>query len=94
MITDLSSHQDIEEGENLSASCIFTPGNPNNTNVIWTEDGYSGFRLEEPILQLHNIQRNSSGIYKCTVENTYPNGGKGTHSQTMVINVLCEFDPS
>lgn len=92
MITNLSSRQDIEEGDDLSASCIFAPGNPNDTNVIWTKVGYSGFRLEEPTLHLPNIQRNSDGIYKCTLENTYPNGGKGTHSQTMVVNVLCEFN--
>lgn len=48
-----------------------------------------GFRQNETTLQLYKIQRTSSGTYKCTAENNYSNGEKGTHIQTMVVNVLC-----
>lgn len=35
-------------------------------------------------------QRNSSGTYKCTAENSYHNGERGTHSQSFAVNVQCK----
>lgn len=48
-----------------------------------------GFRQNETTLQLYYTQRTSSGTYRCTTENIYINGEKGTGIQTMVVNVLC-----
>lgn len=84
--------KDTEEGENVSANCSFTPGYPNLTTVFWTQVNNSVFRQDGPTLRLNNIKRSKSGTYKCTAENRYPNGKNGTDSQSMVINVQCEFD--
>lgn len=52
----------------------------------------SAFRQNGSTLQLTKIERNSSGTYRCTAENTYSIGNRGTHSQDMVVNVLCRGD--
>ena len=83
------TQQDIIEGRNLSVTCLSIPGNPNNTSFSWT--GVNNFKNDGKILNLENINRNSSGNYKCTAENTYSDGTKGNDSQTMVVNVLCKF---
>lgn len=85
------SHHDIVEGGNLSVTCQVTHGNPSSTSIFWSKEGTAGFKLERPTLQLPNIQRNSSGTYRCIAENTYSNEEKGTDSQTMVVNVQCKF---
>lgn len=83
------SQQDIIEGSDLSVTCTDTPGNPSSTTFSWTKVDNTGFKQDGPTLQLHNIQRTSSGPYRCTAENNYSNGVKGTDSQSMVVNVLC-----
>lgn len=82
--------QNIVEGRNLTVTCLAEPGNPNTTIFFWTKEGNPLFRQNGATLQLQNIQRTSSGIYRCTAENLYGNGEKGTHSQSMVINVFCK----
>nr|XP_022339540.1 uncharacterized protein LOC111134632 isoform X4 [Crassostrea virginica] len=81
------TQKDIIEAQNLFIICGANPGNPNLTIFVWTKVD-SGFRQNGSTLQLPNIQRTSSGTYRCTAENTYRNGAKGTNSQTMVVNVL------
>lgn len=81
--------QDIIEGGALSVPCQVTPGNPSATTVYWTKVGNSGYRQIGSTLQLPNTQRTSSGTYRCTAENNYSIGEKGTHNQSMVVNVLC-----
>ncbi|XP_078310224.1 uncharacterized protein LOC111137474 isoform X2 [Crassostrea virginica] len=81
------TQKDIIEAQNLFIICGANPGNPNLTIFVWTKVD-SGFRQNGSTLQLPNIQRTSSGTYRCTAENTYSNGAKGTNSQTMVVNVL------
>lgn len=66
-----------------------TPGNPRSTTVYWTKVENSGFRQNGHTLHVPNIQRTSSGTYRCTAENNYSNGEKGTHNQSMVVNVFC-----
>lgn len=83
------SQQDILEGRNLSVTCKATPGNPSLTTFYWTKVDIQGFRQNGATLHIPNIQRNSSGTYRCTAENNYSNGEKGTHNQSMVVNVLC-----
>lgn len=83
-------HQDIIEGSDLSVTSQATPGKANSTTFYWTKVDNPGFRQNGSTLQLHNIQRNSSGTYKCTAENSYNNGGKGTHTQSFVVNVQCK----
>ncbi|XP_052712702.1 uncharacterized protein LOC128186825 isoform X4 [Crassostrea angulata] len=81
------SQQDIIEGRNLSVTCQATPGNPNSTTFYWTKVDNPGFSQKGSILQILNIQRNSSGTYTCTAENSYNNGEWGTHSQPLDVNV-------
>lgn len=95
LITDppnvqMLSQQDILEGKGLTVTCTATPGNPGSNTFYWTKIDNVGFRQNGSTLLLPNIQRNSSGSYRCTAENTYNNGEKGTHSRSMEINVLCE----
>ncbi|XP_052691725.1 hemicentin-1-like [Crassostrea angulata] len=82
------SQQDIIEGSQLSITCQATPGDPSFSTFYWTKADNPGFRQNGSTLQLPNIQRNSSGIYRCTAENNYHNGEKGSDSRTMVVNVL------
>ena len=79
----------IIEGNNLSVACHAEPGNPNTTNFFWTKSTDSKFRVNESILRIAEIKRASSGNYTCTAENVLANG-PGTHSQSMIVNVLCK----
>lgn len=90
-VISLSKKKTIIEGRDLSVPCQAKPGNPNSTTIYWTKVDNTGFRQNSSILQLNKINRSSSGTYRCTAENHYSNGEKGTHSQNMVVDVLCEF---
>lgn len=81
------SNQTIIEGRNLTVNCIVTPGNPNSV-TNWTKVDSQGFKQTGAVLELPNIQRASSGTYRCTATNKFSDGNMGIHSQTMVINVL------
>lgn len=83
--------QNIIEGRDVSITCQTIPGNPNFTTFYWTKEDTQAFKQIGSTLQLPTIQRTSSGTYRCTAENMYINGAKGTHSQTMVVNVQCEI---
>lgn len=83
------SHQIIIERRDLSISCQTTPGHPSSNTVYWTKVDNSGFRQDGTTLQIPNINRTSTGTYRCTAENIYSNGEKGTDSQSMLVNVLC-----
>lgn len=83
------SQQNFIEGRDLSVTCQAAPGNPSSTTFYWTKVDNPGFRQNGATLRLYNIQRNSSGTYRCTAENNYNNGEKGAHSQTMVVKVQC-----
>lgn len=85
------SQQDIIEGNDLSLTCTVTPGNPSITTFYLTKADNQGFRQNGPTLQLYNIQRTSSGTYRCIAENNYSNGERGTDSQSMAVNVLCRY---
>lgn len=85
------SRQIIIEGNNLSITCQANLGNPSFTAMYWTKVDDAGFRQNGATLHLLDIQRTSSGIYRCTAENNYGNGEKGTNSQFMSINVLCKI---
>lgn len=95
MITDPPSvialtNQDIIEKSELSINCTAMAGNPSFTTFYWTKIDNPGFRQNSSTLQIRNINRTSSGTYKCTAENNYSNKAKGTHSQLMNVNVLCK----
>lgn len=83
------SQQYIIEGRDLSVTCQANPGNPSSTTFSWTKADNPEFRQNRATLQLPNIQRTSTGTYRCTAENNYSNREKGIHSQSMVVNVLC-----
>lgn len=83
------SQQNIIEGYNLSVTCEATDGNPISTSLFWTKADNPLFKQEGATLELPNIQRTRSGIYTCTAENTFLDGKKGKHSQSMVVNVQC-----
>lgn len=86
------SQQNIIEGRSLKIMCQAEPGHPSSTMFMWTKEGNPGLNQNGATLQLPNIQRTSSGSYKCTAENNYSDGKMGTDSQSMFVNVLCEFD--
>lgn len=90
-VKTLSQQYQIE-GRNLTVTCLATPGNPSPVTFYWTKEDNPGFRQNASILQLYNIQRNSSGSYRCTAETYYGNGQKGSTSQSMIVSVLCEFN--
>ncbi|XP_061164464.1 hemicentin-2-like [Saccostrea echinata] len=75
------------EGTDLTAVCKFIHGNPIQTAVYWTRSQSDNFRQNGTILTLPGIQRKASDIYTCTVENIYPSGYKGKHSQSFRIKV-------
>lgn len=85
------SQQDIVEGRALLVTCQAVSGNPNSTTFYWIKEDNPGFRQNGSTLHIPNIQRTSSGTYRCTAENNYSIGEKGTHSQSMDVNVLCEI---
>lgn len=85
------SQQDIVEGRALLVTCQAVSGYPNSTTFYWTKENNPGFRQNGSTLHIPNIQRTSSGTYRCTAENNYSIGEKGTHSQSMDVNVLCEI---
>lgn len=85
------SRQEIIEGNDLFITCQANLGNPKLTAMYWTKEDDSGFRQNGTTLHLLDIQRTSSGIYRCTAENNYGNGEKGTNSQSVNINVLCKI---
>lgn len=85
------SQQNIIEGINVSITCQANVGNPSPTAMYWIKVDDAGFRQNGPTLHLLDIQRTSSGTYKCTAENNYGNGEKGRNSQSMIINVLCKI---
>ncbi|XP_065933038.1 uncharacterized protein [Magallana gigas] len=87
------SQQDIVEGKALLVTCQAVSGNPNSTTFYWTKEDNPGFRQNGSTLHIPNIQRASSGTYRCTAENNYSIGEKGTHSQPMIVNVLCKPTP-
>lgn len=82
--------QNIIEGRNLSVKCSTTFSNPSTTTFFWTKDDSPEFKVNGAILKIPFIQKNISGIYRCTAENIYSNLEKGSDSQSMVINVLCK----
>lgn len=74
---------------NSSITCLATPGNPSSITFHWTKVDNPGFKQNGATLHIHSIQRTSSGAYRCTAENIYSNGAKGSDIQSMVVNVLC-----
>lgn len=95
LITDppnvlMLSQQDILEGKGLTVTCTATPGNPGSNTFYWTKIDNVGFRQNGSTLLLPNIQRNSSGTYRCTAENIFMNGERGTDSQSFVASVRCK----
>lgn len=85
------SRQDIIEGRDFSVTCQAILGNPSSTTFYWTKVDNPGFRQIGSTLQLYNIQRTSYGTYRCTAENIYSNGEKGSGSQSLAINVICKL---
>lgn len=86
---DTLSQRDVIEERNISITCTATPGNPSFMTFWWTKVDNPGFIENGATIQLSNIQRNNSGTYRCTAENNYSNGKKGTDSQLTVVNVQC-----
>eukprot|EP00105_Crassostrea_gigas_P016071 XP_011433315.1 PREDICTED: uncharacterized protein LOC105332412 [Crassostrea gigas] len=87
----LSKTQKTVEGQNLSITCSYSPGNPITTSLYWTKTN-SVFRYNGQLLQIPNIGRKDSGTYVCHAENTYSSGKKGTANATIEIDV--QYGPS
>lgn len=82
----LSKTQKTMEGQNLSITCSYRPGNPNTTFFYWTKTN-SVFRYDGQLLWIPNIGRKHSGTYTCFAENTYSSGNKGKANATIMIDV-------
>ncbi|XP_065933058.1 kin of IRRE-like protein 3 isoform X2 [Magallana gigas] len=92
-VVNVLSNQNIIEGGDLTVNCTATPGNPSATTFYWTKVNNPEFRQNGSTLQLYNTQRTSSGTYKCTAENIFMNGERGTDSQSFVASVRYTSDP-
>ncbi|XP_062566514.1 hemicentin-1-like isoform X1 [Saccostrea cucullata] len=75
------------EYSSLYVTCSATNGNPSTTLFYWKKSGDSDFQLNDANLRLYSINRNQSGTYICTAENTYSSGSKGSDSQQLVVDV-------
>lgn len=85
------TQQNIIEERQFSVTCNFTVGNPYSTQIIWTRVDKPGYEMKGPTLSFPKVQRTNSGNYTCTAENDYGKEGKGRHSQSMFLNVLCKL---
>lgn len=86
------SQQNIIEGRELSVVCYANDGNPSSTTFFWTKEDNPGFTQNQNTLRISSINRTSSGTYICTAQNIYNDRETGSNNQSMVVNVLCEFD--
>ncbi|XP_062603323.1 uncharacterized protein LOC134265101 [Saccostrea cucullata] len=84
--------QRVIEGANLAVNCNVMAGNPSFFIVYWTKLDDPLYRKDGAILQLLNIQRNSSGTYICIAENYINESYMGVANQSMHVDVL--YPPS
>ena len=85
---------DIVAGSQLSVSCPYEKGNPQDTTFKWTR---SGDRREwnDQILLIENVTKHDDMMYNCTVTNKMkPTGAPeetGQDSKSFHLNVLCKL---
>lgn len=79
----------VQEGFESTMECKLHAANP-KTNItwIWFKTDTPGYVLNYgPIYIISNIQRNRTGIYSCTANNSV-----GTSvADTIYVDVLCEY---
>lgn len=85
------TQQNIIEGINFSVTCNITVGNPRSTQITWISVDKPGFERNGTTLSFPRVHKTNSGNYTCKAENDYGKKGKGTHSQSMFLNVLCKL---
>ncbi|CAC5421801.1 HMCN [Mytilus coruscus] len=94
LISNISKHQDIIEGQNLIVFPI-VDSNPVARLIWWTRQNGANFRYDGYVLRINTIQRTSSGNYACYVMNTLTPSGMNeinrTTRETFYVNV--EFKP-
>ena len=76
-------NKNVTEGENVEEYCNVTAGIPDPT-VMWTIVK-TGEHIKENQLNITSINRNQTGEYRCTANNTC-----GEASTVMNINVQCK----
>ncbi|XP_052804753.1 synaptogenesis protein syg-2-like isoform X1 [Mya arenaria] len=83
----------ILEGAALSYPCLFIPGNPSETSIVWTSS-VDHRQWNSQIVSISSVQRSDDGMYTCTATNKMaPTGSPiqiGIHSGTTHINVQYE----
>lgn len=89
-ITEISSEQTVHEGDNLQLTCKAS-GKP-EPNITWTKEktgnkGNTGVLQEGKVLTIKKISRTDSGTFNCTAYN----GFGEADSQTVQVNVICEY---
>ncbi|XP_061188082.1 hemicentin-1-like [Saccostrea echinata] len=85
-VSAFSSQYPVEYN-NLIVSCVANNGNPSSTLYYWTKSEDDDFQQNNTKLSLYSIDRNQSGTYICTAENTYTSGSKGSDSKQLVVDV-------
>ncbi|CAC5421802.1 unnamed protein product [Mytilus coruscus] len=90
LISNISKHQDIIEGQNLIVFPI-VDSNPVARLIWWTRQNGANFRYDGYVLRINTIQRTSSGNYACYVMNTLTPSGMNeinrTTRETFYVNV-------
>ncbi|WAR06014.1 PXDN-like protein [Mya arenaria] len=80
----------ILEGAALSYPCLFIPGNPSKTSIVWTSS-FDHRQWNSQIVSISSVLRSDDGMYTCTATNKMtPTGSPvqiGIHSGTTHINV-------
>lgn len=72
VISATSSPYRVSEGESAILECRVTAANP-NTNIIWRwikTDSPSNVLYNGSVYNVHDIQRERSGLYSCTAANS------------------------
>ena len=89
-ITEISSEQTVHEGDNLQLTSKAS-GKP-GPNITWTKEktgnqGNTGVLQVGKVLNIKEISRNDSGTFNCAAYN----GFGEVDSQTVQVNVICEY---
>lgn len=83
----------IVEGAELIVNCSYTVGYPVRTTVFWSILGYQDTFQMGSILTITDIQRDSHRMFICVAENTLSSGNKGHSNASIIIDVLCKYNP-
>ncbi|WAR05432.1 hypothetical protein MAR_020801, partial [Mya arenaria] len=74
-------------GAALSYPCLFIPGNPSETSIVWTSS-VDHRQWNSQIVSISSVQRSDDGMYTCTATNKMaPTGSPiqiGIHNESLI----------